>query len=790
MDPDWNITYINPLGAQILAPLLSDEDPPLIGRGFWDLFPDVIGSQIELTYRRAMETQTPARMEFHDALLSQWFDVRAYPSRSGGLAIYFLDVTDRHRALDALERSESRYRQLFDSIEDGFCIVRMSYDAHGTPINDTMTECNPAFAEATGLHDAVGRTVLELVPDIEPSWIERYGRVALTGEPLRFENEVSAWGRWFDVYAFRFGPPENHEVAIFFKNITQRKRADAALRASEERFRQLADAMPQLVWTADAQGELDYFNGRSIDFAGLVLRKSGLYEWSLAIHPDDLERTQREWAQARATVDVYTCEHRIQMADGAYRWFLSRAKPVGSGKSLRWFGTATDIDEVKRAHVAMTESERRFRLMAEGLPAIVWVHDAHGQQEYVNRTFADFFDADIGSFVGDAWQELAHPDDRDEYVRRFDEAIRTHQPFTASVRVRRGDGQWRWMESYGRPRFSGAGEFLGMVGASLDVTERQQAQAQLELARDELERANKAKDEFLAALSHELRTPLAPALLTLDMLLQQDGFSEQVRGDLTSVRHHVALETRLIDDLLDLTRVTRGKVNLQLEPCDLHTLVQQAIHTCCDEAFQSKGIALSLQMQAREHTVHADPTRLSQVLWNLLRNAIKFTPANGTIRLQTSHPGPGHVQIDVADSGVGIALQTLPTIFNAFEQGGQTITRRFGGLGMGLAIAKKMVELHGGEITAHSEGLGRGSRFTVLLPVLASSKPAGRDPTTQRPANSGETNSKSKARVLLVEDYAAMRRVLRQAPGQAHQRRSAPRRRPRHPPATRRKGRP
>jgi two-component system CheB/CheR fusion protein len=279
---------------------------------------------------------------------------------------------------------------------------------------------------------------------------------------------------------------------------------------------------------------------------------------------------------------------------------------------------------------------------------------------------------------------------------------------------------------------------------------------------DEAERANAAKDHFLAVLSHELRTPLTPVLAAASELVSRGDLPEDVRADLAMIRRNVELEGRLMDDLLDLTRVSRGKLELNFAPIDVHDKVRRVVEMVAAEA-DGKQVTLDLDFDARHSHVSGDSARVQQILWNLLKNAVKFTPPGGTVSVTTANlPGgdgepAGRLRVMVVDTGIGINAELLPKVFDAFEQGGVRVTRQFGGLGLGLAISKVLVDLHGGTISATSPGRDRGATFVVEFPTV----PAAEAPAADRigPTQNG------KLRVLLVEDHVdtakMMKRLLR-----------------------------
>jgi signal transduction histidine kinase len=278
---------------------------------------------------------------------------------------------------------------------------------------------------------------------------------------------------------------------------------------------------------------------------------------------------------------------------------------------------------------------------------------------------------------------------------------------------------------------------------------------QLERAKDDAVSANLAKDHFLAVLSHELRTPLTPALAAASGLESAEHIGEgELREALGIIRRNIELEARLVDDLLDLTRISRGKLEVHLSTIDLHETIRHAANMCSKSA-QEKGTQLTLELKAPVHFAHGDAARLAQVFWNLLLNAMKFTPAEGRITVSTSNPAPNRFRVEVADTGIGIAPEMLARIFEPFQQGEEADARRYGGLGLGLSVAKGLVAAHGGTIVAHSAGRNCGATFVI---ELATAVP----PATPEAANgaSREPRQQPRLRILLVEDHGDTRRVL------------------------------
>lgn len=302
-----------------------------------------------------------------------------------------------------------------------------------------------------------------------------------------------------------------------------------------------------------------------------------------------------------------------------------------------------------------------------------------------------------------------------------------------------------------------------------DLSSRKQ-QEELRFAKELAEKASQAKDEFLATLSHELRTPLNPALMTVVSLENNETVPDNIRESLAVIRRNIELEARMIDDLLDLTRVAQGKLELRPSSFDVHTVVALAVDICRSD-IEAKRQSLDLRLKATHTKTTGDPVRLQQVIWNVIRNASKFTPQNGHIRITTSNHRENLISIAVTDTGIGFASGSADALFRAFEQGGHHITRRFGGLGLGLAISRSIMLLHGGAIRAASDGEGKGATFTVELPLripvksgLAALPEPDRKQSTQAPG----------LRILLVEDHDDTRKSMEIILGiQRHQVQSA-----------------
>ena len=545
-------------------------------------------------------------------------------------------------------------------------------------------------------------------------------------------------------------------------DIAERKRAEEALRTSEEEFRALAEAMPHIVWATRPDGWNIYFNQQWVQYTGLTLEESYGSGWITPFHPDDRQRAWDAWQSATQNEAPYALKCRLRRADGVYRWWLILGVPQRDehGRILKWFGTCTDIEDLKKAEEALRTSEARFKSMFDEAPLGIAVVDSlNGRFYSVNPMFAKIAGRTVEEMEQIDWISITHPDDIQEDLDRM-AAINEGKAtgFQMEKRYRRPDGSFVWInmtianiyvEDKAHPRH------LLMIE---DITGRKALREELKAAllsaqraKDVAEAANRAKDEFIAVLSHELRTPLTPVLATVSALQEQEEIPVPLRSDMELIRRNVEMETALIDDLLDVTRIRQGKIVLKQETVDVRDCLGTALEICGAE-ITSKRLEIRSEFHAEQHHVRADPARLRQVFWNLLKNAVKFTPAGGRITLRTHNVGD-RLKIEIIDTGIGIEAEVLPRIFNLFEQGEQSRIRQFGGLGLGLHIARAVVELHEGRLTAFSEGSNKGATFTVELATVPSQEKAAPPSPVVEP-------KERPLRILLVEDHPDTLRVL------------------------------
>ena len=544
-----------------------------------------------------------------------------------------------------------------------------------------------------------------------------------------------------DVVALAIYVPVNAVLIVLIERV--RKASEAARRSEEAAAAQRAVLEAALgsvdagvfSWNPDTGGA--EWDGRLRTIYGFGPDEPATYDALMArVHPADRARVERAVLDATAPDGPrrYSVEFRIVRADGDIRWISSTGFAVFEhGRLARVVGTGRNVTERRRVEAALRESEQRFATLAEGSPVLLWVSGPEGS-EFVNRAYREFVGVDSDEEVsGYDWSRFLHPDDRDDYLNAYKRAFAVQAQFTAEFRFRRADGEYRWMRSDATPRFGDDGELVGYVGATVDITERRSAEEGLRVA-------DRQKDEFLAMLAHELRNPLAPIRNASEVLALRYAGDTEAAAPIAMLRRQSDHLARLLDDLLDVTRIAQGRVALKAQPLEVGVIIGQAIETVGPLA-QTKAQLLRLERDETPLYVSGDRARLVQSLTNVLQNAVKFTPRGGEIVVGARDAG-SDLELTVRDNGVGIAPELVSRVFDLFVQSERTPDRSQGGLGIGLSVVKRLVEMHGGAVRLASDGEGRGTTVTIRLPRIEPPKIVAR---TVHPASGAR-------RVLVVDD--------------------------------------
>jgi PAS domain S-box-containing protein len=446
---------------------------------------------------------------------------------------------------------------------------------------------------------------------------------------------------------------------------------------------------------------------------------------TILIPPDRLNEEPNILARLRRGERVDHFETLRVRKDGGLVDISLTISPVrnAAGDIIGASKIARDISEQKRALETLRVTNERFRLMADSAPVLIWMAEQSKGRNWFNRTWLEFTGRTLEQEQGFGWTQNVHEDDLARCLQLYAEGFDTRKPFRAEYRIRRADGMARWIIEQAAPLFEGvSGSFSGYIGSCVDITESKLLQSEREetlkaerAAREEAERVGRLKDEFLATVSHELRTPLNAILGWATLLRRlQPGSEDHSRG-LETIERNARVQGQIIADLLDMSRIISGKVQLDVQSLDLGEVINAALDAV-KLSIEAKKQRLRVTLDARAGRLRGDAGRLQQVFWNLLTNAVKFTPSGGRIDVVMERVN-SHVEVSVEDSGSGIKPEFLAFVFDRFRQADSSTTRRHGGLGLGLSIVKHLVELHGGSVRVKSAGEGKGSTFIVALPI-------------------------------------------------------------------------
>ncbi|MEN3278551.1 MAG: hypothetical protein V7631_4341 [Massilia sp.] len=669
---------------------------------------------------------------------------------------------------------ETRYQELFEQAP--ISIQILAPDGRTLRVNRAW-EALWQIGEGSALKTFVLSADYSLLtdPQLLAKGIVPYLQRALAGESIEIPAihydvvELGGAGRarWVTARAHPIKDDRGAvlEVMLMHEDITDRVAAETALRAREQRFRSLVMATSQAVWSTGPDGRVleDSPSWRAV--TGQSFDELKEHGWLGAVHPDDRDHARRTWLDCAATRRVYENTYRLRQADGSYRWTAVKGVPIeeADGSVREWIGANKDIHEIVMAQAELSQrlerEKRHSALLAKVAQASRTLHGAMSNQDIAEalvnevRGILEVHQA-VASVNVDGSLQVNAVWLSDKYAgyRSFDtppdgsgiyaQVVASNRPMRLTQDELLAHPAWKGFGAHaaGHPPMRGwlavplvdrMGKNIGLIQVSDkiegDFTEEDEAiLVQLasiaangfENARlySSLQEQDRRKDEFLAMLAHELRNPLAPLSSAAELLKIGTATEERVRKSSEVIDRQVKHMTSLVDDLLDISRITRGLIQLERVPVEVAAIVNAAVEQV-RPLFEAREHALVVHGGSGASRVLGDPNRLVQVLANLLNNAAKYTPRAGTIVLSVE-PGAGTVGIRIRDNGIGIGSAQLPQVFDLFTQAERTPDRSQGGLGIGLALVKNVVTLHGGTVTAHSDGPGTGSTFTVTLPTL------------------------------------------------------------------------
>jgi PAS domain S-box-containing protein len=543
----------------------------------------------------------------------------------------------------------------------------------------------------------------------------------------------------------------------------EKLRSEKALREAGEKFRTMADNISQFAWMADASGYIFWYNQRWYDYTGTTLEEMQGWGWQQVHHPDHVDRVVAKIQHAWDTGEEWEDTFPLRSKTGEYRWFLSRALPIrdAAGNVVRWFGTNTDITERRQSVEALARQARLIELSFE--PILVW-DIQHGIVEW-NAGAAQLYGFTKEEAIGYTSHELlqtAHPFPFDELIK----ILKNQGEWVGELHHKTKDGNEVTVES--RHQLIEIDGRQVILETNHDITERLQVKAQLEqayleqtAARAEAEDANRAKDEFLAVVSHELRAPLNSMLGWAKILKGGKYTPATLDHAIEVIERSARSQQKMIEDLLDSARILSGKLRLEIQPVKMTSVVEATLETVRPAA-EAKGLNLEFLSLSDTDIITGDAERLQQVAWNLISNAVKFTPQGGRISVRLERVDP-YLQLTVSDTGRGISREFMPYIFNRFHQADSSITRRHSGLGLGLSLVRHLVELHGGTVKAESPGEEQGATFIITLPFRAVLTPVEETVSSRTPRNirSILPSALDGLHILVVDDELDARELVK-----------------------------
>ncbi|HEY9810770.1 MAG TPA: PAS domain-containing protein [Halomicronema sp.] len=722
----------------------------------------------------ALETQNQITLEYR--VLHQkgirWFycvgeifrNEAGEPTRMTGIV---LDLTQRWQLEEALRTSEERFRQFAENINDVLWVSNIK--------QGKLLYISPAYEKIWGrscqsLYSNYFSWIEAIHPEDQPRVKKLFQQQVMGGSYDAEYRVVRPDGsiRWIRDRGFPIFDPSGqaNRAAGIAQDITESKNAEKVLREAQERLLFHVDNSPLAVieWDANWQvvrwsaGAERIFGWKAEELSGLSLTK----DWNF-IYPDDIPVVNEIIRQITENRCVQTiCKNRNYAKDGSVvycEWYNSSLQDE-NGNITSVFSLVLDITEREKMQKSLQINRERFDLIIDASQLGLWYCDLPFSMLQWNTKCKEHFGINPETEVSiELFYDLLHPDDREPTRLAIEQCLNQGVEFDIDYRTIGQDGKMRWIRAIGKAFYDDNGIAHRFDGITIDVTERKKAEEEKEellhrerCAREQAETANRIKDEFLAVLSHELRSPLNPILGWAKLLRSRSFSRETTERALETIERNAKLQTQLIEDLLDVSRILQGKLSLKVVPTNLSQIIEAALETVNLSA-EAKSIKIIRNIDLNVDLVMGDSGRLQQIVWNLLSNAVKFTPVGGEVKVTLKEQNRNALII-VKDNGQGIDPQFLPYVFDSFRQGDSSITRKFGGLGLGLSIARHLVELHGGKVKVESLGEGRGATFTVELPLMLSSV---------KIANSEEFPGLlniAGLRILTVDDEADMRDYL------------------------------
>ena len=741
---DWRFTFVNDGTVRQFGKGRAE----IVGVNVWEMFPDAVGNESHVQLHRAMADRVAVEYEVFYPPWQRWFLGKAYPTDDGGLAVYTRDITERKRVEQMLaERTE-----LLNGVLEGTTDVIFVKD-----LNGRMLLANAAFAAAARStpEQLVGKTDQELFPPDLASAVRQIDQAVIAGgSPIEFEETIPVAGepRVFLTLKAPLHDGGGHIVGLLgiSRDITDRKRTEERLRRNEERLRLVVESATDFaIFTMNTEGVINGWNAGAARLFGYAEAEVVGQHDRLLYTPEDAADKIPEREMRKAGADGRAVNERYHIKkDGSLFWGSGLVQPLRDGGGVVGFlKIMRDMTERREADKRLRDSELRYRNLFESMDegfcvAEVEFDPAGRANDYRIVEMNPAFDRHTGlrNALGQSMRQ-AVPDLEEFWFETYGRVAATGEPIRfihQAVPL-----EERWFEVYA---FRLGGDGTNRVAILFnDISDRKLHERERDELVGQLREADRRKDIFLATLAHELRNPLAPIRNGLQVICMA-GVTGAVEKARSMMDRQVTQLVRLVDDLLDVSRVTSGKLELRKGRLELSAVIDAAVETS-RPVIEQAGHELIFAVPDEPIFVNGDHTRLAQVVSNLLNNSAKYTLRGGHVRLAVERDGE-MVLVSVKDDGIGIPPAMLNKVFEMFTQVDRTLEKTTGGLGIGLSLVKGLVEMHGGTIEARSDGEGKGSEFVVRLPVVTP------DPGVADPSNGQdeEVVTPGLRRILVVDD--------------------------------------
>ncbi|HIK04041.1 MAG TPA: PAS domain-containing protein [Trichormus sp. M33_DOE_039] len=710
---------IQALGKEFLTQIMHPDDLAQLPAVFGQFDSVADGEVVEHEYRMRHANGEWRWFQSRNSIFNRNADTS--PRQIVGTAF---DITTRKRTENELRDSNERFRLAAAAVNS------LIYDWNIQTNQVTRTEA---------LTRILGYSLEEAEPTIE-WWQQHIHPDDLELVLQKFQNIVAKQNQYTIEYRVRHKNNQylyvldqgiitrNHlgeavRVVGSTTDISDRKYAEVALRQSEAKFRRIVESNIVGIYFGDFSGQIYEANNAFLEMLGYTHAEleAGSLRWDRMTPQEYQELDQKKIQELQLYGACTPFEKEYLHQDGSRVPVLVGIAQI-EGREAAGYAVCFVIDLTQRQRVetALRHSEERYRYLSNVVPHLVWISNAQGEFEHLNQRWHEFTGRTIEQSLGFGWLEVIHPDDIPSVMQEWMKVLQTGELYQQEIRYQKNDGSYRWHLTRAVPIKNEQGQIIQWFGSSTDIHDYKQLQAerdrllQLEkTARQEAEAANRAKDEFVAMVSHDLRSPLN-AILGWAQLLKARNFDEtDLTRAIDTIERNAKSQAKLLEDLLDISRILRSKLQLELTHVNLAAIIGVAVETAYPSA-QAKNIVLESRIDQSVPTITGDINRLLQVLGNLISNAIKFTPQGGKVTV-TLFAKNAQAQIAVTDTGIGISPEFLPHVFERYHQADH---HHQGGLGLGLAIARHLVELHGGTINVTSTGAGQGATFTIKLPLL------------------------------------------------------------------------